>query len=145
MRLDKIKNYRQLSQVIEKSSWQRFEEIVGKVFELHDYEVEVGKVISFGDTKRQYDVIAEGENCILVDCKKWDNKRRIKHGLRRAISDQIERVERFESDMEKYPLLVTSSRSPIKFHRGVPIVPIHKLNIFLSSFQTNIDKILSVE
>lgn len=145
MRLDKIKNYDQLSRVLEESSWQRFEEIVGKIFELNDYEVEIGRVVSFGGTKRQYDVIAREENCILVDCKKWDNKRRIKHGLKRAVSDQTERVEMFESDMEKYPLLVTSSQSPIEFYEGVPIVPVYKLNLFLSNIQTNLDKILKIK
>lgn len=117
---------------------------MGEVFELHDYEVKVSEVKIFENSKRQYDVIARKDHSIIVDCKKWDNKRRIKHALKNAVEDQIERINKLESSGIKYPMIVTSSNSPIKFHREVPVIPISKLNKFLSNFQVYKERLLSL-
>ena len=115
---------------------------MGEVFELHDYEVEVSEVKTFENCKRQYDVIAKDDYSIIVDCKKWDNKRRIRHALKSAVEDQMERVEKLENSERKYPMIVTSSNSPVKFHRDVPVIPISKLNKFLSEFQVYKERLL---
>ncbi len=115
---------------------------MGEVFELHNYEVKVSEVRTFENSKRQYDVIAKKDYSIIVDCKKWDNKRRIKHALRSAVEDQIERVRKLENSERKYPMIVTSSNSPVKFHREVPVISISKLNQFLSNFQVYKEELL---
>lgn len=144
MRLDEVENYNQLKEILESSSWQKFERIVGKIFEFHDYEVKINQVYTFKDTKRQYDVIAGREDCIAVDCKKWDNKRRIKYGLEKAVDDQVERVKKLPWRGDKYPVLVLSCQSPIEYHNSVPIVSVYKFNEFLSNFQAHKREILSV-
>lgn len=144
MVIDEISDYSQLKQILEESDWQSFEKIVGKIFEFHNYDVRNGVVLSFENTKRQYDVIAEKENAIFADCKKWDNKRRIKYGLKRAVEDQIERVGRTKFSKEKYPIIVTSKNSPIKRYKQVPIISVHKLSDFLSNFQMFNQKILKI-
>ena len=144
MDLDKIRNYEQLKETIDDTCWQKFEEIVGKIFELHEYDVEVSKVVTFEDTKRQYDVLAKKDYWVITDCKKWDNKRRIKHGLKKAAEDQIERVRRLNLEEEAYPVVVVSSQSPIEFHSSVPIVSIYKLNEFLSEFDGYQREIMSL-
>lgn len=144
MELGDIEDYPQLEGILEKSSWQVFEEIVGEIFEHNGYDVEVGEVITFENTKRQYDIIAENEHCVIADCKKWDNKRRIKHGLKRAVEDQIERVEKLSLDKEKFPILVLSSKTPIRYHKYVPIVSVQELNCFLSNFSKHERKVLSL-
>ncbi len=144
MDLSEVNGYTKLEKILEKANWQRFEEIVGKIFELNDYDVEVGKVISFEDTKRQYDVLASLEHRIIADCKKWDNKRRIEYGLKKAIEEQIERVKRLPRDEEKYPVIVLSGKAPLEFHNRVPIIPIFKLNKFLSNFPIYRGEILKI-
>ncbi len=144
MEIEKIKSYSQLSEVLEDIDWQKFEDIVGKIFDFHDYDVKVSEVISFDDTKRQYDVVAEKEHIIFADCKKWDNKRRIKYGLKKAVEDQIERVEKRLFKKEKYPIIVTSNSNPIEYYMQVPIIPIYKLNEFLSKFQIHKQKTLRI-
>jgi len=144
VKLEEVGSYEQLREVLERADWRRFEEIVGKIFEFHDYEVEVGKVVTFEEFKRQYDVIAERGHWILTDCKKWDNKRRIKYGLKKAVEDQIERVRKIPKEGDKYPLVVLSCNAPMRMYKKVPIVSIHELNNFLSNFFHNEKAILSL-
>ncbi len=144
MKLEQVQNYDQLRDFLDKSSWQEFEKIVGKIFEFHGYDVEVSKVVSFDETKRQYDVIAELDHYIVVDCKKWDNKRRIKYGLKKAAEDQIERVKKLDLELKAFPLIVLSCQSPLEYHSSVPIVSVYKLNKFLSNFPLHVDDILNL-
>ena len=144
MQLNEIDSLDRLSDVIQNSSWQLFEEIVGKVFGLHGYEVEVGKVVTFEGTRRQYDVIAEKEHLVFVDCKKWDNKRRIKYALKKSVEDQVERVEKLDLEEEGYPMIVVSSSVPLEKYKEVPIVSIYKLNRFIADFSWNSEEILSL-
>lgn len=144
MRLDEINNYRDLRKLLAHVSWQRFEEIVGKIFELHGYEVKVGQVITFEGTRRQYDVLARQDHCIIADCKRWDRKRRIKYGLKQAAEAQRERVQMHPAEVDKYPIVVLSCRSPIKICNQVPIISVYKLNKFLWNFPTNREKIIRI-
>lgn len=141
-----IENYSQLNKILGDLDWQTFEKIVGRIFEFHEFDVKFGKVVTFEDTKRQYDVIAEKEYIVFIDCKNWDNKRRIRYGLKKAVEDQIERVEKIANDRkEKYPMIVTSNDNPIEFYKRVPIVPIQKLSEFLINFQIHKRKLLKIQ
>lgn len=143
--LDEVNNYDEFSELLQNVSWQRFEELVGKIFELQGYDVEVGAVVSFEDTKRQYDVIAESDHLIFADCKKWDNKRRIRYSLRKSVEKQVERVERMTLEGSKYPIVVLSCDSPINYYQRVPIISVYKLNTFLSNFEVYNGNILCLE
>lgn len=146
VKLSEVKNYRQLREFLEDISWQQFEEIVGKIFEIHGYEVEVSKVITFADSRRQYDVIAQHEeHLLIVDCKRWDRKRRIKYGLKQAAEKQMERVKKFPTKQARYPLIVLSCQTPIKYYHHVPIVSVYKLNKFILQFPVNKKKIFRVK
>lgn len=146
MKLKDVKNYSQLQEILEEISWQKFEEIVGKIFEIHGYKVEVSEVITFEGTRRQYDVIARQEDhLIIADCKRWDRKRRIKYGLKQAAEKQINRVKKFQAKQAKYPIVVLSCRSPIEYYHQVPLVSVYKLNKFLLQFPMNKEMIFRVK
>lgn len=142
--IEEIENHSQLKEILKDLDWQSFERIVGKIFEFHNYHVKVSEVVSFENTKRQYDVIAERDHFIVADCKKWDNKRRIKYGLEKAVDKQIERVRRLSIKKEKYPIIVISNNSPVEFYNKVPIISVHELNAFLSNFQKYNQKVLKL-
>ncbi len=145
MEIDDVGDFFEIEKLLNDIDWREFEQIVGKIFEFHEYDVDVSKVVTFENTKRQYDVTAKcSEYCVVTDCKNWDNKRRIKSGLKKAVEKQIERVEMLDNDIETFPLIVTSSRNPVEYFSGVPIVPIFKLNRFLLGFEFNKEKMKSV-
>ncbi len=142
--MENIDGYEKLEKILDDTDWKDFENLVGEVFRIHDYDVEVSKVVTFENTKRQYDVIGEKDHTIIVDCKYWDNKRRVKHGLKEAVKDQIERTKRLTEYSKKYPMIVTSKNVPIKFSKKVPIIPVSKLSEFLNSFEVHKDAILKI-
>lgn len=145
MDLEEIEGYKELRKLISKLNWKKFEEITGKIFELNNYETEVSKVVTFEETKRQYDVIAEcSDYFIIADCKKWDKKRRKKSGLKKAAEEQVERAEKLKYSKQIYPLVILSCNTSIRLYKKVPIVPVQKLNNFLLNFEANKERILKV-
>lgn len=118
--------------------WQYFERLVAFVFEQNGFEVEAGAVRTFGGSKRQYDVIASNpRHTFAVDCKRWTGRGYRSTLLRKAAERQTERcmLLRQETDRPIIPMIVTLMQEDMLIHEGVPIVPLHKLNTFLNSWE----------
>src|SRR3990167_8290015 len=69
-----VKSVDDLEKLGRELRWQWFEKLVAFVFEQNDFKIEEKRVVIFGNTKRQYDVVAEKYNKIwLIECKKQKN------------------------------------------------------------------------
>jgi hypothetical protein len=133
--------------------WQFFERLVAFVFKQNDYEVAVsvvkrlGKKRSAGNTKRQYDVIAESPRHVFAaDCKRWTGRRYKSSMLKSAAEKQIERCMFLKAETKKpiLPLIVTLMREDVVIHDGVPVVPIEMLNSFIHSWEMDDDQIRQI-
>ncbi len=123
-----FKTLREFEDFLKRSSWQSFEGVVGSIFESHDFEAEVSVVKIFEKTKRQYDVLAKKYDLFIgVDCKKW--KRSSESAIKKAVEKQSERCSRIRAK----PMIVTLLDEDIISIKGVPVVPVFKLNDFLMS------------
>jgi protease II len=134
MNFEDIKNIEDLEQVSREVVWQNFERLVGFVFEMNDFQVNINKVRTLGKRRRQYDVIArKNDKIYLIGCKKWAGNRYSLSALKRAIEQHKERTEFYEdlTGEEAIPIIVTLIEEDIKFYEEMPIVPIFKLNSFL--------------
>ena len=135
MNLDDIKTIEDLEQVSKEAVWQNFEVLVGFIFEANDFQVNVNKVRTFNKKRRQYDVIAKKNNrTYLVECKKWSGNRYRLSALKKAIQQHKERTEFYRNLTEEnlVPVIVTFIEEDIKFYEGMPIIPILRLNSFIS-------------
>ena len=135
MNLDDIKTIEDLEQVSKEAVWQNFEVLVGFIFEANDFQVNVNKVRTFNKKRRQYDVIAKKNNrTYLVECKKWSGNRYRLSALKKAIQHHKERTEFYRNLTEEdlIPIIVTFIEEDIKFYEGMPIIPILRLNSFIS-------------
>lgn len=120
--------------------WQNFERLTAYVFEQNDFSVEINIVKTLKRNRRQYDVIARKiDRTILVECKKWSGHRPRLSALKRAIEHHKDRCEfyRVVTGTISFPVVVTLIEEEIKSYRGVPIVPILKLNSFLQETGTD--------
>ena len=135
MNFEDIKNIEDLDWVSREVVWQNFERLVGFVFEMNDFQVDINKVRTLGKRRRQYDVIArKNDKIYLIECKKWAGNRYRLSALKRAIEKHKERTE-FYGDLtgeKAIPIIVTLIEEDIKFYEEMPIVPIFKLNSFIN-------------
>ena len=135
MNFEDIKNIEDSEQVSREVVWQNFERLVGFVFEMNDFQVNINKVRTLGKRRRQYDVIArKNDKIYLIECKKWAGNRYRLSALKRAIEKHKERTE-FYGDLtgeKAIPIIVTLIEEDIKFYEEMPIVPIFKLNSFIN-------------
>lgn len=130
-----IKTIKDLERVSKGAVWQNFEVLVGFIFEANDFQVNVNKVRTFNKKRRQYDVIAKKNNrTYLVECKKWSGNRYRLSALKKAIQQHKERTEFYRNLTEEnlIPIIVTFIEEDIKFYEGMPIIPILRLNSFIS-------------
>ena len=138
-----ISSIEDLQKISKQVKWQYFEKLVGWIFEQNDFKVRVNLVSkshqkgegqkTCSHQKHQYDVVAEKFNKIfIVDCKKWAGKRYKSTQLKYAVEKHLERCSLIGSEKEKIPLIVTLMDEDIQEHKGVPIVPVDKLNTFLN-------------
>ena len=132
-----IKNMDELQKMSKKMKWQYFEKLVAFIFEKNDFDTKQNKVIIFGKTKRQFDVIAERFSVVfLVECKKWSKFNA--SAVKKAVKDHRERSILFNKKNKKniIPIIVTLLQGDIKMHEEMPIIPIDKLNFFINSFES---------
>lgn len=130
-----IKSIQELEQVSQEAVWQNFERLVGFVFEMNDFHVDVNIVKTSKRRRRQYDVIArKDDRTYLVECKKWAGNRRRLSALKRAIEQHEERTEfyRVLTGEDAVPVVVTLIEEEIKFYEDMPVVPIFRLNSFIN-------------
>ena len=134
-----INSYDDLMKFGEEEKWQNFEKLVGFIFEEHGFSVIQNKVVVFKDRrKRQYDVIAEGfDKVYLVECKKWGNGIYKSSALKKSAIDHYKRsyMYREVSNKKVVPLIVVLHDEDILFYERIPLVPVFKLNSFLSKIE----------
>jgi hypothetical protein len=128
--------------VSEESIWQNFERLAGFIFEKNDFKVAVNTVKTLNKKRRQYDVIArKGDRTFLAECKKWSGNRYRLSALKRAVVQHKERTAFYEhiTGEEAVPLIVTLIEEEIRAHEGVPLVPVRKLNSFISELDNHVE------
>lgn len=135
-----IRSIEDLEMVSETTIWQNFERLAAFIFEKNDFTVKVNTVKTGNKKRRQYDVISWKSNqTFLVECKKWAGSRYRLSALKKAIEQHKERTTFYENIMNEdaIPLVVTLVEEEIHVYEGVPIVPILKLNSFISELDTH--------
>jgi hypothetical protein len=141
MNFDDIQGIRDLEIVSEESPWQNFERLAAFIFEKNDFRTNVNTVKTWNKKRRQYDVIAKkSSRTFLVECKKWSGSRYRLSALKKAVFHHKERTMFYESitNEEAFPVLVTLIEEEILVFEGVPLVPVHKLNSFISELDSHI-------
>jgi protease II len=135
MNFEDIKDHNDLQKVSSESIWQNFERLVAFIFEKNDFQVEIGRVKTLKRRRRQYDIIARQKNqTILVECKRWSGNRYRLSALKKAAKDHRERSEFYRDLTNEWvtPIIVTLVEEEIQVCEEIPIVPIFKLNSFIS-------------
>jgi Holliday junction resolvase len=135
MNFEDIQSLEDLAVVSEEVVWQNFERLAAFIFEKNNFRVTVNSVKTHNKTKRQYDVIAwKGNQTFLVECKKWAGNRYRLSAVKKAVEQHKERTTFYAAitNEDAIPLLVTLIEEEIRFYEGVPIVPVQKLNGFVS-------------
>lgn len=130
-----IKTIEDLELVSKESVWQKFEILVGFIFEANDFQVNINKVRTFNKKRRQFDVIAKKNDITyLIECKKWAGNRYRLSALKKAIEQHKERTEFYRNLTEEnlIPIIVTFIEEDIKFYEDMPIIPIFRLNSFIN-------------
>lgn len=124
----------QLLQQLKDCDWRSFEQLISEVLELHNYSTHWNVNLTINKVRRQFDIIAsKGSTALLIDCKKWNNKKSKVAALKNAVLKHKERcafyAELFQKEL--IPIIITYCEEPIFYHEGVYIVPLHKLNDFI--------------
>jgi hypothetical protein len=135
-----IRSVEDLEMVSETVIWQNFERLAAFIFEKNDFTVTVNTVKTWNKKRRQYDVISmRSDQTFLVECKKWAGSRYRLSALKKAIEQHKERTSFYETIMNEdaIPVVVTLVEEEIHVYQGVPIVPILKLNSFISELDTH--------
>jgi len=144
MNFEDIQSIEDLAVVSEEVVWQNFERLAAFIFEKNNFRVNVNTVKTYHKTKRQYDVIAwKGNQTFLVECKKWAGSRYRLSALKKAIVQHKERTTFYEhiTDEDAIPVIVTLIEERILVHEGVPLVPVTKLNAFISELDEHAGEI----
>jgi hypothetical protein len=124
-----------LEAVSEGAPWQNFERLAGFIFEKHDFAVSVSTVKTRDRKRRQYDVIArKNDRTFLVECKKWAGSRYRLSALKKAVVQHKERTAFYETitNEDAFPVIVTLVEEEILVYEGVPLVPVIRLDAFIS-------------
>ncbi|HVN74066.1 MAG TPA: hypothetical protein VMT44_05685 [Methanoregula sp.] len=140
MNFEEIESIADLETVAEGVVWQHFERLTGFIFEQNDFSVRVNTVKTRDKKRRQYDVIArKGDRTFLAECKKWAGSRYRLSALKKAIVQHTERTAFYEevTGEEAVPLIVTLIEEEVLVCEGVPIVPVTRLNTFISEFENH--------
>ncbi len=131
--------------------WKQFERFVAEILRSHMFKVKHGMRFKI---KRKYEIdlfAVRGEKVFCVDCKNWSTGRYKSSALRKAARMQEERVLQFKKyiwknlilhkilnvnpNSEFHSLVVTSVEETIVNENQTFIVPVAKLNTFLSELE----------
>jgi hypothetical protein len=90
--------------------------------------------VTINKVRRQFDVIATKNNLsLLIECKKWSNKKTKVSALKNAVIKHKERCKFYGQLLQKkiMPVIITYNEEPITSFYGVYIVPVCRLNSFI--------------
>jgi hypothetical protein len=142
MDFGEIESIGDLEAVSEASLWQNFERLVAFIFEKNDFIVTVNTVKTLHKKRRQYDVIARrGDRTFLVECKRWSGSRYRLSALKSATLQHKERSVFYENSTGGHaiPVIVTLIEEEILVFEGLPLVPVTRLNAFISDLDIHAD------
>ena len=142
MNFEEIHSIEDLETVSEESPWQNFERLAAFIFEKNDFRTTVNTVKILNKKRRQYDVIArKSTRTFLIECKKWAGNRYRLSALKKAIVQHKERTRFYEhiTNEDAIPVIVTLVEEEILVFEGVPIVPVDKLNSFISELDNHVE------
>lgn len=134
-----IKNGLSLEEAFSMIDWKDFENVIGEIFELHGFKVSRNVIIKTQRKRRyQVDLVAESFDIVfVVDCKQWKKHRYKISELKKACLKQKERATMISSTLPRkkiVPLIITLLDEGILEFERVFIVPLSKLNYFLSNY-----------
>lgn len=135
------------------TGWRNVEKLCEVILSRHGYRTLLNYRFKHSGKRYEIDVVGIQEPYILlIDCKRW--KRGNVASLIHAAEAQVKRTQEFVYALQHsrenvnilnksindltliiIPLIVTVLDVDIKFHEGVPIVPIRYLRDFLTSFK----------
>jgi len=151
--LKAIKLGADLERVCRNLSWEEFEEMAIKAFEMNGYSTI--KHFRFRHKRRSWeiDILAiKGKVTICADCKRW-KRRMAASTASRVANAQIERVKALAEALPKIkakikfplkgkiflvPAILSLVPSLLKFYEGIPVVPILQLQNFLEELPAQI-------
>lgn len=140
-------------------NWQEFEEIAVKALEANGFSTFKHFSFESDGARRQIDVVGVGQMLVIcLDCKRW------RRGLRGAaarevVAKQVERARSLASNEKArarlnvsagamvyfVPVVVGLADASPRFISGVPIVPVLKLNSFLSSIDPFVEGLFTIK
>lgn len=132
-----------IEEVLKIFGWREFEDIVSEIFKRNEFSVR--KNFRFKTDKRyEIDVLAFKNDFIFcVDCKRWSAGRYKKSGIKKSAEINEKRVKALKDFLKKeYPhskffsVIVTLLEEDLVVEGKTFIVPIHKLNSFISEVET---------
>jgi len=148
-----------LEKVCRLLSWQEFEEITTRSLEANGFSTFKHFVFMLNRRRREIDVIGIAHVLVVcLDCKHWMKGIRGRIG-EEIVSRQIERVQSLathESSLDRLrigvgndlylvPAIVSLVDAGPRFIRHVPVVPVLKLNSFLSSIDPFVDGLFTIK
>ena len=142
MNFEDIDSIDDLETVSEEVVWQNFERLAAFIFEKNEFATKVNTVKTLDRTRRQYDVIArKRDRTFLVECKKWAGSRYRLSALKRAVLQHKERTAFYITVMHEdaVPVIVTHIEEEILVYEGVPLVPVLRLDSFISELDNHPD------
>jgi hypothetical protein len=148
MIFEDIKSIDDLERVSKEVVWQNFEKLAAFIFEENNFLTKTNTIRIFNKKRRQYDIIAKKyDKTFLIECKKWSGNRYRLSALKAAIKQHKERTEFYHNLTKEnaVPIIVTLIEEEIKFHDGVPIVPISKLNSYINELDKDTNKDLCLD
>jgi len=125
----------ELVEAFRSCDWKGFERLIAQVLELHNFEAYWNTTLTISGFKRQFDVIANKNDCSLViDCKKWNSKKGQVNALIKSADKHLERcsfLNKILGRKEVIPVIITYNEEPIVQYKDVFVVPLHRLNDFI--------------
>ncbi len=149
----KIKQGKNIEDVLEKYDWKKFEQTIAEIFQENSFHTKQNFRFK---TKRRYeiDILATKEDRIFcIDCKWWGRGRYKKAALKSAVDLQENRSNEFGKFLKKniiarnllkvdkfkiYPLLVTLHDEAMVKEGKTFVIPIWKLNRFVTEAENYI-------
>jgi len=157
--LERLSKGASLAEATSKLDWRDFEVFCSKAFEAHGFEVATSLRFKWSGRLYEVDVAAwRGPLLIAIDCKSWRVRPGKPSQLKRAVDRHLERAEALANALPLLqgrlgslssqllyvaPCLVTLLEESVLVYRGVPIVPVSKLNSFIQELHLYLDSLAS--
>ncbi len=131
-------NAHNFEQKLENCDWKNFEKIVSNILKENNYLTKWNVNKTLNKNRRQYDVVAEKyDKILLIECKKWSRDRYKKSHYKKEVEKHLERSNFYKNFTKKtiFPLMVSCYNEDIKWYKNIPIIPCYKLNSFVNNIQ----------